>query len=49
MMNTIVLIHGMFQNHERWKHWIGYFEAKVYRVISRACPLHEGWLAVQLT
>jgi len=42
MKNTIVLIHGMFQNPVSWKNWISFFESKDYDVIAPAWPLHEG-------
>ncbi|PWS29464.1 alpha/beta hydrolase [Pedobacter yonginense] len=42
MKNTIVLIHGMFQNPKSWKNWIAFFESKGYEVIAPAWPLHEG-------
>jgi len=42
MKNTIVLIHGMFQNPKSWRNWIDFFENKGYEVIAPAWPLHEG-------
>ncbi|MGN7989704.1 alpha/beta hydrolase [Pedobacter sp. 22226] len=42
MKNTIILIHGMFQNPKSWKNWISFFESKGYDVIAPAWPLHEG-------
>lgn len=42
MKNTIVLIHGMFQNPKSWTNWINYFEREGYDVIAPAWPLHEG-------
>ncbi len=42
MKNTIVLIHGMFQNPKSWENWITFFESKGYDVIAPAWPLHEG-------
>lgn len=42
MKNTIVLIHGMFQNARSWKNWISFFEARGYEVIAPSWPCHEG-------
>lgn len=42
MKNTIVFIHGMFQNPVSWAEWIAYFEAQGYHCIAPAWPLHEG-------
>ncbi len=42
MNNTIVFIHGMFQNPKSWEKWINYFEEKGYKCIAPAWPLHEG-------
>lgn len=42
MKNTVVLIHGMFQNPKSWAKWINYFEAQGYDVIAPAWPLHDG-------
>jgi len=42
MKNTIVLIHGMFQNPVSWSNWKNYFQSKGYEVIAPAWPMHEG-------
>jgi pimeloyl-ACP methyl ester carboxylesterase len=42
MKNTIILIHGMFQNSKSWKNWIEYFQSKGYDVLAPSWPLHEG-------
>jgi pimeloyl-ACP methyl ester carboxylesterase len=42
MEKTIVFIHGMFQNPKSWEQWIKYFEARGYKCISPAWPLHGG-------
>src|SRR4051812_4607966 len=42
MQNTIVLIHGMFQNPKSWEKWVRYFESKGYEVLAPAWPQHEG-------
>jgi pimeloyl-ACP methyl ester carboxylesterase len=42
MKNTIILIHGMFQNPKSWVNWITFFEESGYEVIAPAWPLHEG-------
>jgi len=42
MKNTIVFIHGMFQNDRSWKNWSDYFEQKGYECIVKSWPLHEG-------
>ena len=42
MSNTIVFIHGMFQNPVSWKKWEEYFSERGYNCISPAWPLHEG-------
>jgi pimeloyl-ACP methyl ester carboxylesterase len=42
MKNTIVLIHGMFQNPKSWQNWIDYFEAKGFDVVAPAWPFHAG-------
>ena len=42
MNNTIVFIHGMFQNPKSWDNWIKYFTGKGYNCIAPAWPLHEG-------
>src|ERR1700761_8284004 len=42
MKNTIVFIHGMFQNPKSWEKWIAYFNEKRYNCIAPAWPLHDG-------
>jgi len=42
MKNTIILIHGMFQNPKSWHNWITYFESKGYDVLAPSWPLHDG-------
>lgn len=42
MGNTIVFIHGMFQNPKSWTKWIAYFESKGYTCLAPAWPLHTG-------
>jgi len=42
MKNTIVFIHGMFQNPVSWEKWVNYFTDKGYNCIAPAWPLHEG-------
>lgn len=41
-MNTIVFIHGMFQNDKSWGNWINYFEQLGYTCIAPAWPMHDG-------
>ncbi|WP_158795559.1 alpha/beta hydrolase [Pedobacter sp. L105] len=42
MKNTIVFIHGMFQNPKSWEKWMDFFVAKGYNCLAPAWPLHEG-------
>jgi len=42
MKNTIIFIHGMFQNAQSWDKWVEYFTAKGYHCIAESWPLHEG-------
>ena len=42
MKNTIVFIHGMFQNPKSWDKWIHFFNQKGYNCIAPAWPMHEG-------
>jgi pimeloyl-ACP methyl ester carboxylesterase len=42
MKNTIVFIHGMFQNPKSWDKWITFFKARGYNCIAPAWPLHDG-------
>jgi len=39
---TIVFIHGMFQNPKSWGRWKQYFSEKGYNCLSPAYPYHEG-------
>lgn len=41
-MQTIVFVHGMFQNPKSWNKWIKYFSAKGYECVAPAWPLHDG-------
>lgn len=36
--DTIVLIHGLWVTPRSWEHWVPYYEAKGYRVITPAYP-----------
>jgi pimeloyl-ACP methyl ester carboxylesterase len=42
MKNTIIFIHGMFQNAKSWDNWVAYFTEKGYNCIAESWPLHEG-------
>ena len=42
MSNTIIFIHGMFQNNVSWDPWVTYFTEKGYKCIAESWPLHEG-------
>jgi pimeloyl-ACP methyl ester carboxylesterase len=42
MKNTIIFIHGMFQNPKSWDKWITFFKARGYNCLAPAWPLHEG-------
>lgn len=42
MKDTIIFIHGMFQNAKSWDKWVEYFTAKDYNCIAESWPLHEG-------
>ena len=42
MSNTIIFIHGMFQNPKSWEKWEQYFTQKGYKCLAPAWPLHEG-------
>jgi pimeloyl-ACP methyl ester carboxylesterase len=41
-MNTIIFIHGMFQNPKSWDNWVAYFTDRGYDCIVPAWPKHEG-------
>ena len=40
--NTIVFIHGLFQNPLSWEGWKKYFESKGYKCYAPAYPFHDG-------
>jgi len=40
--NTIVFIHGLFQNPASWENWATYFKARGYKCHAPAYPYHEG-------
>lgn len=42
MKNTIVFIHGMFQNPKSWEKWMAYFSERGYNCLAPAWPLHAG-------
>ncbi len=42
MTQTIVFIHGMFQNAKSWEHWVTYFSRQGYSCLAPSWPLHEG-------
>jgi pimeloyl-ACP methyl ester carboxylesterase len=42
MTNTIIFIHGMFQNDLSWDRWAEYFTSRGYSCITEPWPLHEG-------
>lgn len=42
MKNTIIFIHGMFQNSRSWEHWVNYFTERGYNCIAPDWALHEG-------
>lgn len=42
MKNTILFIHGMFQNGKSWDKWVEYFTEKGYNCIAPSWKLHEG-------
>jgi alpha-beta hydrolase superfamily lysophospholipase len=42
MKNTIVFIHGMFQNPKSWDNWVAYFSERGYHCITPAWPEHGG-------
>lgn len=42
MSQTIIFIHGMFQNKKSWNKWIEFFSAKGYNCIAESWPDHEG-------
>lgn len=39
--DTIVLIHGLWMTPRSWEHWVPYYEAKGYRVITPTYPGFE--------
>jgi pimeloyl-ACP methyl ester carboxylesterase len=42
MKNTIIFIHGMFQNKKSWDGWVKYYTEKGYNCIAESWPYHEG-------
>ncbi|WP_214071684.1 alpha/beta hydrolase [Mucilaginibacter sp. dw_454] len=42
MKNTVIFIHGMFQNPKSWENWIKFFKARDYECIAPAWPMHDG-------
>src|SRR6266496_872530 len=36
--DTVVLVHGLWMTPRSWEHWVPYYEAKGYRVITPAYP-----------
>ncbi|WP_423147873.1 alpha/beta hydrolase [Rubrolithibacter danxiaensis] len=42
MKNTILFIHGMFQNPKSWQKWVDFFSQRGYNCLAPAWPLHEG-------
>jgi pimeloyl-ACP methyl ester carboxylesterase len=42
MKQTLIFIHGMFQNGKSWDNWVHYFTAKGYRCVVESWPLHQG-------
>lgn len=41
-MQTIIFVHGMFQNPKSWNRWVRYFTEKGYHCVVPAWPLHAG-------
>jgi pimeloyl-ACP methyl ester carboxylesterase len=39
--DTVVLIHGLWMTPRSWEHWVPYYEAKGYRVLTPAYPGFE--------
>jgi len=42
MNDTIIFIHGMFQNAKSWSAWTKYFSDRGYECLAKSWPLHEG-------
>ena len=36
--DTVVLVHGLWMTPRSWEHWVPYYEAKGYRVLTPAYP-----------
>ena len=36
--DTVVLVHGLWMTPRSWEHWVPYYEAKGYRVVTPAYP-----------
>jgi pimeloyl-ACP methyl ester carboxylesterase len=41
LTDTIVLVHGLWVTPRSWEHWVPYYEAKGYRVLTPAYPGFE--------
>lgn len=41
-METIIFVHGMFQNSKSWGNWVSYFSQRGYNCLAPDWPLHEG-------
>ncbi len=41
LTDTIVLVHGLWMTPRSWEHWVPYYEAKGYRVLTPAYPGFE--------
>ena len=39
--DTIVLVHGLWMTPRSWEHWVPYYQAKGYRVVTPAYPGFE--------
>jgi pimeloyl-ACP methyl ester carboxylesterase len=39
--DTVVLVHGLWMTPRSWEHWVPYYEAKGYRVVTPAYPGFE--------
>jgi pimeloyl-ACP methyl ester carboxylesterase len=42
MAESILFIHGMFQNAKSWDRWVSFFSQRGYDCIVESWPLHEG-------
>lgn len=41
-MQTIIFVHGMFQNPKSWEKWTNYFSTRGYQCVTHAWPYHAG-------